>query len=278
MASQTSLATILKFESFKEELHTLLDNVLDQAETLQTTAEEPVVLDREWIFEKLREQVTKKEYVLESGAMQMTQGLGDLIKLPRELRDIIYGHAIVDGNTAILLASKQTNKETSKLVFQKGIYRLALGFGDNVDNPAIDQSLSKNIRNLHLRVNASSSIIFGLDQYFPILHMFDGSSIERGDCVVKIECCPYDNGMEDAARVVSHLESYTGFERVILELEFLWYGEPWPDTLYDFQTAQIWGRICGTSSHLEALLEPALGTGVYSYDAESVRLAFYPRK
>lgn len=72
MASPTSSETILKFTSFKEELHALLDNFLDQAETLQTTAEEPVVLDRESIVEKLRDQITTENYVLESGAMQVT--------------------------------------------------------------------------------------------------------------------------------------------------------------------------------------------------------------
>ena len=253
----------------------MLDNILDEAETLQTTAEEPVILDREWILEKLREQVTKKEYVLEPRAMQATQGLGNLIKLPRELRDIIYGQAIIDGTTAVLRASKQTYMEASELIFQKGIYRLVLGFGGDVVNPPIDQSLSKNIRNLALQVNARGSIIRGLDQSIPILHMFDGASIERESCVVKIECSPYDNS---AVRIVRHLGSLTGFERVILEVELLWGGEPWPDTLYDFQESQIWDRIWSTSSRHEELLEPTLGTGHCLHDTDGWHLAFYPRK
>ena len=161
--AQTYSETIVKFTSFNKELHALLDKVLDQAETLQTTAEEPVVLDREWIFKQLRDQVTTEKYVLEPGAMPITQDLGNLFKRPRELRDMIYGHAIVDGATAILLASKQTHKEASKLVSSKGIYRLILGFGNNGVNPALTPSLAKDIQNLGLRVNARSSMILGLD-------------------------------------------------------------------------------------------------------------------
>lgn len=121
-------------------------------------------------------------------------------------------------------------------------------------------------------------MIFGLDQYLPILHMFDGSSIGRGKCVVKMECCPHDNGIHDAAWVVRHLESLTGFELVILELDFLWYGKPWPDTLYDFQKDRIWSCIYCTIGHYEKLLEPTLGTGRYAFDTEDLRLSFYPRK
>lgn len=155
MAFPISPQTILEFKLFKEELHTLLDNVLDQAETLQTTAEEPVVLDRDWIIGKLKDRIT-------------------------------------------------TEKST-------------------------------------------------------------------------VVCDPFCGGM-DASQVVRALDNLTGFERVILELDLEWWGEPWPDTIDETQEYRIWARINGAVHHQKKLLEPTLGTGSYSFDEKGLRLAFHPRK
>ena len=269
--------TILEFKLFKEELHALLDNVLDQAETLQTTAEEPVVLDRDWIIGTLKDQITAEKYVLKPGAVQVTEGLGNLLKIPRELRDLIYGYAIVGGQTAIVRASKQTHKEASELIFQNGIYRLVIGFGDDIINPPLSQSLAKNIKNLILRVNGRGFFIDGVDEDLPILHMFDGSNIQRKDCVVTVVCDPFCGEM-DAFQVVRALDNLTGFERVILELDLEWWGEPWPDTIDETQEYRIWARINGAVHHQKKLLEPTLGTGSYSFDEKGLRLAFHPRK
>ncbi|CAD6568617.1 MAG: hypothetical protein ASARMPREDX12_000966 [Alectoria sarmentosa] len=277
MAPPTLPHKMLKFHAFKEELHALLDNVLDQAETLQTTAEDPVELRRAWILDKMNDQMAQDKYVLEPGATQIALGLGHLHKLPRELRDSIYGYAIVDGNMAIMRASKQINKEASKLVFQKGIYRLVLGYGNRIINPPLDQSVATNIQNVNIRVNARNFFIDGLDKHLPILHKFDGSTIQRKNCVLTIECCPFFSGM-DASPVVRALEDLTGFERVILELDLEWGGEAWPDTMYDVQKDQLWGRIDRAFLHWRELLESTLGTGHYGFDTEGQRLAFHPRK
>ena len=216
MASQTTSQNVLKLKVLKEELHTLLDNVLDQAETLQNAAKHPVILDREWILEKMRDQITTEKYTLEPRAMQVTQGLGNLFKLPPELRDTIYGRAIAEGSTNILQASTQTNKEASKLLFSKGVYRLALGFGDRVTNSPLSTSLAKAIRNIHIRVNARGFSIYGVEEHLPTIHLFDGSDIKRKNCVVTFEwdACSFSFC---ATKVVRALSEFRGFERVILE-------------------------------------------------------------
>ncbi|KAL9133371.1 MAG: hypothetical protein Q9175_005454 [Cornicularia normoerica] len=177
MASQISLQRIPKFDVFREQLHALLDNVLDEAESSQTTAGSPILLDGAWLLHKMKDHMANVEYILEPEATRFTLGLGYLHKLPRELRNLIYGYAIADGSTAILRASKQTHKEASKFIFQNGIYRLVLGFGAHVINPPLSQSLARNIRNLNLRVNGQTFLINGLDKNLPILHMFYGSCI-----------------------------------------------------------------------------------------------------
>lgn len=276
MASQTSPPNMLKLKAFKDELYAILDNVLDQAETLQTTAVDPVILDREWILEKLRDQTTTKEYVLEPRAMQVARGLGHLIKLPQELRDIIYSHAMANGTTALLLASTQTYKEASKLLFSKGVYRLVLGFGDRIINPPLSKTLAGKIQNLSIRANCRSFIIHGIDEHLPTIHLFDGSNVERKNCAVIFEWDPFGISL-CAPEVVLALRNLTGFERIIVEQDLDWPGEPWPGSLYEFHKEQIWGRMDDAFVHCKKVLEPTLGEGDYGYDGEGLRLAFRPR-
>ena len=209
---------MLKFNTFKEELHTLLDNVLDQASTLQSSAADPVILKCDWILEKLRGQITTKEYILEPRAMQVTQGLGHLFKLPPELRDTVYSHAIASGTTNLLLASTQTYHEARRFLFINGVYRLLLGFEDAITNPPLSHSLANRIQTLHIRVNARNIWIDGIDEHLPLLHLFDGSNIKRKNCTVIFEWDPIGISL-CAAEVVVALKDLTGFERVILEQE-----------------------------------------------------------
>ena len=114
---------MLKFNVSKKDLHNLLDKVLDEAKAIQTTAERscyprPLLDPRK----KFEDKIARDEYTLEPKVMQVSLGLGKLQKLPRELRDMIYGYAIADGTTALVRASKQTKKETSPLIFKKEAY------------------------------------------------------------------------------------------------------------------------------------------------------------
>ncbi len=278
MASPTTPQKMLKFEALKDELYSILDNVLEQAEILQTAADNPVVIDREWIIEKLRDQVSAENYVLEPGAVTRIRGLGNLLKLPQELRDMVYGHAITSGTTGIMRASKQTHKEASKLLFPKGIYRLTVRFYQSTPSPRLSPNLAKNIQNLRIRANGRDMFMIGLKKPLGILRLFEGSRVKRKDCILTIEGDPCVDDLE-AFQVVRALDKFTGFERVILELDLQWGGEPWPDTMHEFHHAQAWGRICRPLSYQKETLEPTLGKGNRHNDEGAwYRLVFHPRK
>lgn len=276
MTSQITHQEMLKFKLFKKELQGLLDEVLHEAKAIQKTAADPVVLDRSWILKKFGDKMTQDEYILEPKAMEVSQGLGHLHKLPRELRDLIYGYAIANGTTALVRASKQTREETSKIIFEKGIYRLLLGCNEDYKNPRLSRSLAKKVQHLRVRVNSRGPIIFGLDQYLPRLHKFDGSTVQRKECVVTIESDPFTHNM-DAIQVTRELVDLTGFERVTLELDLDWGGEPWPDTVEEFENERIRRRLGGALHYQKGMLEPTLGAADVVLDKETQRLSFFPR-
>ena len=277
MEQQASHKQMLKFTTFKKELHALLDKVLDEARIMQKTAADPVPLNRSWILEKFEQQMIQDQYILEPKFMQVASGLGSLLKLPREVRDLIYGYAIVNGTTALVRASKQTKKEASELIFQKGIYRLSLGFNEDHRNPRLSRTLAKKIQNLKVRVNSNGFFIRGIEQHLPKLRKFGSLVTERQACVVMIECDPFEDNMV-AYGVLGAIKSLTSFAWVVLEIDLKWWGEPWPDTVPDFEICRINGRINAALNYQIKELGPALGIACVLVDNQRYRLAFHPRE
>lgn len=275
MSSQTTPQEILKFSLFKKELHGLLDKVLDEAKAIQTTAADPVVLDRSWILNKFGDKLTQDPYILEPKASEVSLGLGHLHKLPRELRDMIYGYAIVNGTMALVRASRQTKEETSKVISEKGMYRLLLGYKDDDKNPQLSRSQAKKIQNLKIQVKHDDWWIYGIRQYFPRLHKFDGSAFQRKECAMMIECGPWETGMT-SSQVVEEMTGLTGFERVTLELNIDWPDEAWPDTV-GFEDERIMERINSAFQRQKEILEPTLGASHILLNKERQRLSFFPR-
>ena len=130
---------MIKSGALKKELQATIDNVLNEIDFVRATTMGPVVLDRTWILNKCNHYLIKDQYIVESRAIEVARGLGHLHKLPREVRDSVYTYAITNGTMALLCASKQTNKEDGALIFQHGIYRLALLRGYSAVEPSLPQ-------------------------------------------------------------------------------------------------------------------------------------------
>ena len=267
---------VLKLREFEKELHSIVSKIIDEAQTLQSTAHDPVVLDHSWISDKFRAVMAKDEFVLEPRALQAKEGLGALSRLPRELRDMVYGHAINDGTMAILRLSQQTHLEASPLVFENGVYRLLIACPNFDTNLQADNSIAGKIRNVHVRVNARGRIRKNEDG-LAILRNFGSAFIPRDTCVVTIETDMLSLYMQ-AEQVVYALTGLTNFERVILETELDWYGEPEPSTMEDFYKVQIRSRYESAVMFQMDVLQPSLGIGDRNEDTKGEWLAFHPRE
>ena len=274
--TSNSSEKVLKLREFEKELHSILSNIVNEAETLQSTAHDPVVLDRAWISDKIKVLMVEDKFVLEPRALQVSQGLGALHKLPRELRDMVYGHAINDGNMAILRLSQQTRLEASPLIFEKGVYRMLIECPNLFTNIQPDDAIDKKIQNVHVRVNARGLVRKNADG-LAILRNFESAFITRNNCVVTIEADILSLYM-DAFRVANALKGFTNFERVILEIKLDWFGEPYQSTMYDFHKDQVRGRYERAVMSQMDLLKPTLGIGDWDEDTKGERLAFHPRE
>ncbi|KAM0797666.1 hypothetical protein BDR22DRAFT_892096 [Usnea florida] len=267
---------VLKLREFEKELHSIISSMVNEAEKLQSTAYDPVVLDHAWISHKIKAVMVEDKFVLEPRALQAKEGLGALSRLPRELRDMIYGHAINDGNMAILQLSQQTHLEARPLVFEKGIYRMLIGFPDFDTNFQPDDLTASKIQNMHVRVNARSPI-WKKEDGLAILRSFGSAFIMRNNCVVTIEADILSPHMT-AVRLVNSLKGLTNFERVILETKLAWDGEPYPSTMAYFHKDQIRSRYEDAIKFQMDLLQPSLGIGERDEDTKEEWLAFHPRE
>ena len=276
--TSSSPEKVLKLTEFEKELQSIVSNIVNEAQTFQSTAHDPVVLDHGWISDKIKAVMAKDEFVLEPRALQAKEGLGALWRLPRELRDMIYGHAINDGTMAILRLSQQTHLEASPLVFEKGDYRMLIGFPNFDINFQPDNSVARKIQNVHVRVNARGRVRKN-DDGLDILRNFGSAFIIRNNCVVTIEAdADILSWYVDAPRVVHALKGFTNFERVILEIKLDWYGEPYPGTMQDFHKDQIRRRYENAVMFQANQLQPSLGIGNRDEDAKGEWLAFHPRE
>ena len=261
----------------------MLDNMLEEAEILKTTAANPVELDRAWILNSFNNQIKQEEFIVEPKYLPAIQGLGTLLALPRELRDLIYGHAITDGTLTLAQASKQTQKEMSPLIFKKGIYRLAIGTKKDYLEPHLSSRLVDRIQNLEIRVNPHG-VTKGLAAQLPNLYRSDGAIIQRQICTVIIECNP--GPLQDSwafYTFISNLRGLAGFKRVVFELEL-----SWVEPVHSHFAGGVKMRILNPLMHNSWFLEKTLGTAEFTntreffldpeprYDA--YRMTFYPQR
>ncbi|KAL2039048.1 hypothetical protein N7G274_008097 [Stereocaulon virgatum] len=277
---------------FREDLQQILNTIVDNVHMSTTTSPLPVAIDGSRIAEQFAQAVSSQSYLVCSSdtthgneqvanwQKQHAGGLGSLLRLPREIRDMIYHHMIADGNINIMPCSSALAKETSELVFNHGICRLNLNFAENMTLvPAIDpnQDIADKIQNLSIRVNTRCNGTLGRPTpQVDILSKFSGSTIPRKRCTVSFECWPTTLGMV-ARDVLKKLRTLTGFEEMRITIDLEWMGEAWPEGLLPFQVSQICGSIRGGFLEAKHELEGTLGEGDLGWDEEDERLLFFPR-
>lgn len=211
-------------------------------------------------------------YAGEPSSIDTQGGLGPfLLKLPGEIRNMVYSDLLSSGHPQFLRTSKAIYIEGSGLIQEKGIYRMNFGFPNSINRSLPSQRVVDTIRHLDIRANVSD---IGrtpfMIQDFPdiwLLQAFGGPRIGRDVCNVSFESYPSINRI-CVTRVCRSLRLLSGFERVVVRVKI---DSRNPVHWSDYKFHSVYGLI-------RAELEQVLGKPYFGQDEDGLCMNFHPRK
>lgn len=278
---------LINMDYFKQEIQQGLCDILDSIDNSLAASELPLAINREMLVSRLSEMIPNETYhllsnntevanlQLEKAETKLLRGLGSLIRLPRELRDMIYPKLIASGHTEVLRASPALMMEGAKFLPMDGICRMNFGDGQKIPTINPSQSIADNIQNISINVSTHCGRILGGLPEVEILEKFGGSQVLRNNCTVTFECWPTSSRMV-ASGVLNKLKTYTGFENIVVTIKLEWQGEPWKG-LADFQEVQISSTLIWAINDVKEYLEPTLGNAYRDWNFDDPTMVFFPR-
>lgn len=144
-------------------------------------------------------------------------GLGHLLKLPTEVRFMVFGDCIAAGYLEFMRASRALQKDGEAIISKKGVYRMHFGSRNDRNGRRPSQEMTKEIRNLDIQVditNWSSQVHQGWDRLEP----FADAQIRREHCniILKVDCL--DN-IHEGIELLRISWRFKGFKKVGLRIE-----------------------------------------------------------
>ena len=141
------------------------------------------------------------------------------LQLPRELRDPIYRHSIVDGSFAILRLNKLINMEASQSLSEHAVYRINLGFLDRTNWSDFGSTfVTPVIQHVDLRIKAGS-VCHPSDM--TVLSGLWDKNVIRESCVIAIDCgkdpsAPCCSAFHSA--IYRNLARLSNFKRLVVKI------------------------------------------------------------
>lgn len=269
----------MNINTFKKELYLIFSSVVAKVEDSHMI-HGTVQINHEDLIRLLVQQVTPNRYIVELKTIDVAAGLGPLfLKLPREIRDMVYERLLASGYPEFLRASRTMHKEATSLVSKYGVYRVNIGFGSKANYPKPTQQLADTVQNLHLRAKVESSQYLNLC-VFPekeILQMFVNSDIGRKSCSVSFEA-GFATESLICLKVVDFLKAFKGFEEVTMSVKSDWLDRVFiPDHPFGGQISSIIRARHVNFDLIHTVLRKALGTAYWVQQGAGVQLVFYPR-
>ena len=214
------------------------------------------------------------------------------LKLPPELRDMIYEPLIQTGDLSILRVSKFVNKDALPYLSKAATFRITLG-GRKHKRIIIPQItgvfISGNmtllapdcIQNLDIRLDIASRAIPNIDTQF--LKMFSGKEISRKTCniTVKFGILGPVRHLLAKDEFYSVVSTLTGFETLTLRLEDQQHkGMLKMLIATTIEPGQRPGLImCSTGyERIFGILSPTLGPAQFPNNFDGTCLVFWPRR
>ncbi len=212
------------------------------------------------------------------------QNISPFLRLPRELRDLIYCDALAAGSLGILTVSKVVHQEASELVSKHAVLRINLGFANRTNWSQLGSGSVASVQHLDLRINAGPE---HSDFYTDVISGLTGNLIIRKSCII---CLNYrgrsDAGWVNAWHNLLHLDfallngfkrlafkivvnrcQYAHFQRIIAVEE---YDEAFPfDSLLTLRHRELY-------MNLRRYMERHFGPATFNDRVEGHCLTFHP--
>jgi hypothetical protein len=101
MTSSKVPGSLIKLDQFHQDLQQICSNVIKDLEKNLQTTELPITIDRDVLANRIRANLQSSYHVVSSNTQsanqqidnansKLLQGLGSLIRLPREIRELVY--------------------------------------------------------------------------------------------------------------------------------------------------------------------------------------------
>lgn len=261
--------------AFREELDSMVVDVVKRIKDLHKT-NDTVEIPREGLLEYMRLKILPDVYIIKPTPINVAAGFGPMfLKLPREIRDMIFGPVIASGHTQLLRASRALNEEGMVLVSQHGICRINIGFREATGFTQPMQRTVDTIQNLRVRVNTRYYLT---DNYknspgYQLLEMFArGKLPSQRTCSVVFETYPQKCRVD--FEVLSLLTILERFDKVTLRIEV--------DSAIDvplLDDFRYWYAMREGYISLDKAckdMEPTMGAAYQENNAEGMHMVFYP--
>ena len=290
MAPPTPRA-VVPLDSFAQHLDKTFSAIVETVQGSLSATQHPVPVNADWLANQMRHVFTNNYLVvsnysstssleLTNAEAKLVSGLGILIRLPREIRDIVFSIAIAGGNVAFTRASKILSLETSDLLIKDGVCRTYIGYegtGVAKQYPAFNpiQNIADRVQNLHIHVWVDGHF-FGPKTKLKSLMRFAGSNVQRKHCRIDFVSRLYHSAPMVSREVLKVVEHFTGFEEVVVELLHS-YDPKWIDNLDPFTANRLSLQRLNQCGLVDEVLEAKLGKGSWRRDRYIAEMTYRPR-
>ena len=125
---------IMTVNSFREELNHMTASLIATIEEHHKMDPTGVVINHITLLRHVEQQVIPNGYLVEPNPINVAAGLGPMFrKLPREIRDMIFGEMLALGQPQFLRASRIMHQEGASRISKHSIYRVNIGFGSKAN-------------------------------------------------------------------------------------------------------------------------------------------------
>ena len=241
---------------------------------------------------------------IEKGLLLETSGLTtfSLLRLPLELRMLIYEPLIAAGALSIMRTNKLMHEEVAKVMKKNAVLRMNFGYADRTSSASFPLTGDINLTGalvlhatpliqhveVHFKMDAADGQSRYFDVYTNLIKSFGGRDIVRQSCTIFLDlgifdCVPYER-TSTPQKVWQAITNLIGFKTLALkirrerdlEFESVCFGQ-WGSLITQTEDNYPHRSLLKDYKTVREVLEITLGPAVLDKSNQGHLLKFHPR-